>query len=80
VGGYPEYLGTPYADTDRDGLPDTWEKAHGLNPSDPADAGADSNSDGYTNIEDFINGRDPRGPRIDWKDLRNNVDPSDRSA
>ncbi|MBL9193858.1 MAG: hypothetical protein JNJ82_16010 [Opitutaceae bacterium] len=80
VGGYPEYRGTPYADTDRDGLPDTWEKTHGLNPSDPADAGADSNSDGYTNIEEFINGRDPRGPRIDWKDLRNNVDSSDRSA
>ncbi|MFO1450857.1 MAG: hypothetical protein U1F61_22050 [Opitutaceae bacterium] len=74
VGGYPEYRGTPYVDTDRDGLPDAWEKTHGLDPQNPADAGADRNGDGYTNIEDFINGRDPRGPKIDWKDLKNNVD------
>lgn len=24
-------------DTDHDGIPDAWEKAHGLDPSDPAD-------------------------------------------
>ena len=38
VGGYPAYKGTPYVDSDGDGLPDTWETAHGLNPHDPADA------------------------------------------
>lgn len=74
VGGYPKYEGTPYADADRDGLPDAWETAHGLNPKDAADATADLNGDGYTNIEDFINGLDPRAPKTDWTDLKNNVD------
>lgn len=59
VGGYPEYKGTPYRDTDNDGLPDDWETRYGLNPGNPADATADSNGDGYTNIEEFINGHDP---------------------
>ena len=47
VGGYPEYRGEPYPDSDRDGLPDDWETAHGLNPNNPADATADTNADGY---------------------------------
>jgi hypothetical protein len=74
VGGYPEYRGTPYKDSDGDGMPDDWEKAHGLNPNDPSDASTDLNGDGYTNIEDFINGLDPRAKKIDWSDLRNNED------
>ncbi len=74
VGGYPNYQGKPYQDSDRDGLPDDWETAHGLNPKDASDAAADLNGDGYTNIEDFINGLDPRAPKTDWSDLKNNVD------
>jgi hypothetical protein len=30
--------------------------------------------DGYTNIEKYINGLDPRR-KVNWKDLRNNRDP-----
>lgn len=75
VGGYPDYKGTPYVDSDGDGMPDAWETAHGLNPHDPADAAGDLNGDGYTNIEDYINGLDPRAPKKDWTDLKNNVDP-----
>jgi hypothetical protein len=75
VGGYPEYKGTPYKDSDGDGMPDDWELAHGLNPNDPSDANGDSNGDGYTNIEKFINGIDPRAKKVDWSDLKNNVDP-----
>lgn len=75
VGGYPEYRGEPYLDTDRDGMPDAWETAHGLNPRDPADAAADANGDGYTNIEKFLHGLDPRAAKIDWNDPRHNVDP-----
>lgn len=78
VGGYPDYKGTPYPDTDRDGLPDDWEKKHGLNPNDASDASSDRNNDGYTNIEDFINGLDPRGRKLDWTDLNYNVDPRNR--
>lgn len=74
VGGWPEYKGTPYKDSDGDGMPDEWEKAHGLNPDDPSDATTDLNGDGYTNIEDFINGLDPRAKKVDWTNLKNNVD------
>lgn len=79
VGGYPDYRGVPYRDTDGDGMPDEWELSNGLNPRDRTDASKDMNGDGYTNIEDFINGLNPRGPKIDWADLKNNVDPR-RSA
>lgn len=76
VGGYPEYQGTPYTDTDNDGMPDAWEKKHaklGLNYNDPTDAVKDCNGDGYTNIEKYINGIDPKR-KVDWQDLKNNHD------
>ncbi|MGA4644215.1 pectate lyase family protein [Limisphaera sp. 4302-co] len=75
VGGYPEYRGEPYPDADSDGMPDEWERRHGLDPRNPADASTDLDGDGYTNIEAFLYGLDPRGPARDWTDLRNNVDP-----
>lgn len=74
VGGWPEYNGTPYRDSDGDGMPDDWETAHGLNPHDPADATTDLNGDGYANIEKFIYGIDPQSKKTDWTDLKNNVD------
>lgn len=55
VGGYPEYKGKPYKDSDGDGIPDEWETRHKLNPKDAKDAVLDANGDGYTNIEDFLN-------------------------
>ena len=56
VGGYPEYKGTPYKDSDNDGMPDEWELSHGLNPKDPSDATkAAKNGGGYTNIEVYLN-------------------------
>ena len=74
VGGYPEYKGTPYKDSDSDGMPDEWETKYGLNPNDPSDAAKDLNGDGYTNIEKYIYGLDPT-KKVDWSDPRNNVDP-----
>ncbi len=73
VGGYPEYKGKPYKDSDGDGMPDDWEIKHGLNPKDPSDANGDLNGDGYTNIEKYINGIDP-SQKIDWKNPGNNHD------
>ena len=73
MGGYPEYHGTPYTDTDKDGMPDEWEIANGLNPNDASDAVKDCNGDGYTNIEKYINGIDTR-TRVDWRNLNNNYD------
>jgi hypothetical protein len=55
VGGYPDYKGTPYVDSDNDGMPDAWETKNGLNPRDPSDASLDKNKDGYTSIEDYLN-------------------------
>jgi hypothetical protein len=54
VGGYPVYKGTPYKDSDNDGIPDDWETKHGLNPKQAADAAAYAKS-GYTNIEEYLN-------------------------
>ncbi|QJD98445.1 polysaccharide lyase [Mucilaginibacter robiniae] len=56
VGGYPDYKGTPYLDSDKDGIPDSWEKAHGLNPHNAADSPAMAkNGGGYSNIEVYLN-------------------------
>jgi len=56
VGGYPTMAqGTPPQDSDDDGMPDSWETANGLNPNDSSDATGDFDSDGYTNIEEYIN-------------------------
>ncbi len=55
VGGYPQYKGTPFKDSDGDGMPDDWEVKHGLNPKDPSDASKAHDKDGYTNIEEYLN-------------------------
>ena len=73
VGGYPDYEGEPYTDSDRDGMPNAWEKKYGLDQNDPSDANGDINGDGYTNIEKYINGIDPT-KNVDWTNLKNNVD------
>jgi pectate lyase len=76
VGGYPDYAFSPgqvAVDTDGDGMPDVWEKAHKLNPADPADGSADADKDGYTNLEEYLNGTDPQ-EHIDYGDLKNNLD------
>ena len=73
VGGYPEYKGESYIDTDKDGMPDAWEKKYGLNPNDPSDAVKDCNGDGYTNIEKYINAINPK-KKVDWTNIKNNYD------
>jgi len=56
VGGWPVLAaGSPPVDSDHDGMPDTWETAHGLNPN-LDDSAQDRDSDGYTNIEEYVNG------------------------
>lgn len=45
-------------DTDKDGMPDEWETANGLNPNDPNDANLytlDTEKGWYTNVEVYIN-------------------------
>ncbi len=57
VGGltyYPEVHRPGDFDTDSDGMPNTWEIAHGLDPN-TADQNGDHDLDGYTNIEEYVN-------------------------
>jgi hypothetical protein len=56
VGGWPEYRGgTAPVDSDGDGIPDEWERAHGLDAKNAADGGRDA-GDGYTWVERYMNG------------------------
>ncbi len=56
VGGWPELRAKKAPkDTDQDGMPDSWEKKHQLNPKDGSDAAAFSLSETYTNIEVYLN-------------------------
>ncbi|MBX9706601.1 MAG: hypothetical protein K2X61_01555, partial [Caulobacteraceae bacterium] len=55
VGGWPDLVaGTPWSDSDGDGMPDDWERAQGHDPTQP-DGASDRNGDGYTNLEDWLN-------------------------
>jgi hypothetical protein len=55
VGGWPELKSAiSPEDTDQDGIPDSFEIAHGLKPKDPKDA-ANRAPSGYTWIEEYIN-------------------------
>jgi hypothetical protein len=76
VGGYPELTYDPKevpVDTDGDGMPDEWEKKHNLDPNDPSDGAKDADKDGYTNVEEYLNGTDPN-EYINYRNLGNNVD------
>jgi YD repeat-containing protein len=47
------------ADTDGDGLPDSWEMANGMDSSSPTDASADADGDHLTNRDEFLLGTNP---------------------
>ncbi|WP_139237215.1 pectate lyase family protein [Pontibacter akesuensis] len=56
VGGWPELKSLPApADADRDGMPDSWEQEHKLNPNNAADAAAFALAKQYTNLEVYLN-------------------------
>ena len=55
VGGWGMYQpAVSPVDTDKDGIPDDWEKKNGLNPTDAAD-GNKTGTDGYTMLEKYLN-------------------------
>ena len=47
--------GTPYPDTDHDGMPDYWEKGTGSNPNIASNNDPSPNGGGYTRLEDYLN-------------------------
>ena len=56
VGGWPELKSAKAPkDSDLDGMPDKWEKRHGLDAEDPADRSADADGDGFKNLEEYLN-------------------------
>ena len=68
VGGWPQLAqAEPPSDSDLDGMPDAWERKFGLDPANARDNVADLDHDGYTNLEEYCNGTDPRSkePWID---------------
>jgi len=60
VGGWPELKSTePPQDSDQDGMDDDWEERYGFDADDPADRNGDADGDGYTNLEEYLNGTEP---------------------
>ena len=67
VGGFPAIswptlaAGTPAVDNDNDGMPDTWEKAYFDTTTRGKwnDSRGDFDSDGYTDLEEYLNETDP---------------------
>ena len=49
----------PTKDQDSDGIPNGFEQLHGLNPFDATDASADTDGDGFTNLQEYQAGTDP---------------------
>ncbi|MBN2274921.1 MAG: T9SS type A sorting domain-containing protein [Bacteroidales bacterium] len=57
AGGFPKLYSAPApVDSDHDGMPDDYETGESLNPNDDSDRNGDANGNGYTNLEDYING------------------------
>lgn len=67
--------GVTQEDDDRDGIPDAWEREHGLDPSNQLDAQSDFDGDGYSALEEYITGSNPNDAdsifRVEWKVVRN---------
>ena len=56
--------GTRYPDTDHDGMADGWEQTHfgTLSRGSAKASNSDWDGDGYTDLEEFLNGTDPTTP------------------
>ena len=55
-------IGADLGDDDMDQMHNSWETNYMLDPTDPADAGVDTDSDGLTNLQEYQAGRNPNIP------------------
>jgi hypothetical protein len=49
-------------DDDNDGMPDSWERLYGFNPFYTNDSMEDADSDGFSNLNEYISNTEPRDP------------------
>jgi hypothetical protein len=52
-------FGADLADSDGDGMHNSWETAYGLNPNDRSDAATDADGDGFSNLTEYLAGSSP---------------------
>ncbi len=67
-------------DSDRDGLPDSYEAARGLDPANPADAALDRDGDGLTELDEFLLGTNPQNLDTDSDGLDDRAEARQRGT
>jgi len=73
VGGWPTLQSAEAPlDSDNDGMPDEWETKYGLNANNADDHSLDKDEDGYSNVEEYLNGTDPT-EFIEYTNPENNI-------
>ncbi len=66
------------ADSDNDGMPDQWEKTYGLDANSADDNSWDKDGDGYTNVEEYLNGTNPN-EFVDYTKREYNINTLEKS-
>ena len=61
-------------DDDGDGMPNVWERQHGLDPENPSDAHQDADTDGLSNLQEYMQGTDPLNPDSDGDGMTDGVE------
>ena len=61
-------------DWDNDGMPNEWEDRHSFDKLDPSDALVDSDDDGWTNLQEYLNQTDPFDSDSDGDGVEDSVD------